>query len=107
MGTKITIYFTFTHAASARKVAFLRRPRIQCMGKPLLGRIVKSFRQSLPERLQNAVDEMIACDNPNANNFMPLVRTLTSNNKHKVDLVINDIIIYLEPATVNLIPQFY
>ena len=64
-------------------------------------RIEKSFRASLPTRLHDAVEDMIIRDDPMVNNFMPLVRVLDSRNRHNVDLVINDIIIYLEAATLN------
>ena len=74
---------------------------VVCMGKPLLGRIEKSFRARLPQRLQDAVARMIFYNDPAVNQFMPLLRVLETSKKHSIDLIINDIIIYLEAATLD------
>ena len=42
---------------------------------------------------------MITRDDPMVNDFMPLVRILDSSNRHNVDFIINDILIYLQAAT--------
>ena len=51
--------------------------------------------------MQDAVARMIFNNDPAVNQFMLLLRVLETSKKHSIDLIINDIIIYLEAATLD------
>ena len=53
----------------------------------------------LPSALDEIANTMIERKDPTVNDFMPLVRIMNSQKKHSIDMVFNDIIIYLEAAT--------
>lgn len=53
----------------------------------------------LPHKLEKLVDELNANDDSSVNDYMPILRVMTSTNKHNIQLVTTDILIYLEAAT--------
>ena len=72
---------------------------MQCLGKPMTRQLEKSVLDRIPNCLDNIIKELNKNDDSSANDYMAVVRMLTSENKHNVKLVQNDIIIYLETAT--------
>ena len=72
---------------------------MKCRGVPLLRPVEKRLRMRLPSALDEIANTMIERKDPTVNDFMPLVRIMNSQKKHSIDMVFNDIIIYLEAAT--------
>ena len=61
--------------------------------------VEKSALDRIPSYLEKIVDKMNMEHNKLANDYMAVVRSLTSENKVEVKRLQNDIIIYLETAT--------
>ena len=72
---------------------------VVCEGKPMTRQVEKSALERIPSYLEKIVDKMNMEHNKLANDYMALVRSLTSENKVEVKRLQNDIIIYLETAT--------
>ena len=63
--------------------------------------VEKSALDRIPAYLERIVDKMNREHDKLANDYMAVVRTLTSENKVEVRRLQNDIIIYLETATLS------
>ena len=63
--------------------------------------VEKSALDRIPAYLERIVDKMNKEHDKLANDYMAVVRTLTSENKVEVRCLQNDIIIYLETATLS------
>lgn len=59
----------------------------------------KSALDRIPRRLDKTIVELNKKGDGIANDYMTVVRMLTSENKHDIRMVQNDIVVYLETAT--------
>ena len=72
---------------------------VQCLGKPMNRQLEKSALDRIPNCLDNIIKVLNKNNDSSVNDYLAVVRMLTSENKHDVKLVQNDIIVYLEIAT--------
>ena len=79
----------------------LEQLQLLCQEKPMTRQLKKSVMDRIPPRLEKKVQEWNIQDSSEANDYMTLIRGLTSLNKHKVQQIQNDLIIYLEVATLR------